>query len=425
MPASDVDAARTPGQSGEGSSSDDPYGALGAQDSAVNVLSNGRAAVSRPTWPLRRLLRSCAEILDGNSGLLLIALSQLFTSLMGVFVKKLAGVEPPVPPVELIWIRMIMTWVVCVVYMSSSGVPSPILGPQGIRLLLAVRGLAGFVGLFGTYYALQYLSLSDTTVLSFLTPMCTAVSGALLLKETLTVKQALASALSFVGVILIARPDFLFGRRATKGVPNEDVVSDADRVVTPGQRVGAVGVALLGIVGLTTAYTTIRAIGKRAHPMHNLAAFALVCILTGPIAMLVTRTAVVISKDTSTVAMLLAVSLCGFAAQMTMTTGLQRETAGRGTMAIYVQVIFAMIFERIFFHTVPPPLSLLGTGIILSSAIYVALTKKTASKHSNDTASAGFQDQDLEEGLLEHQHDADGDTPLEILELDETAPANR
>ena len=60
--------------------------------------------------------------------------------------------------------------------------------------------------------------------------------------------------------------------------------------------------------------------------------------------------------------------------QMTMTTGLQRETAGRGTMAIYVQVIFALVFERVFFHTTPPPLSIVGTAIILSSAVYVAVS---------------------------------------------------
>ena len=59
---------------------------------------------------------------------------------------------------------------------------------------------------------------------------------------------------------------------------------------------------------------------------------------------------------------------------MTMTTGLQRETAGRGTMAIYVQVIFALVFERVFFHTTPPPLSIVGTAIILSSAVYVAVS---------------------------------------------------
>ena len=64
------------------------------------------------------------------------------------------------------------------------------------RVLLIFSRQLRFVGLFGTYYALQYLSLSDATVLSFLTPMATAITGALLLKEDLTIKQVLASGTS-------------------------------------------------------------------------------------------------------------------------------------------------------------------------------------------------------------------------------------
>ncbi|TBU26434.1 drug/metabolite transporter [Dichomitus squalens] len=290
---------------------------------------------------------------------------------MSVFVKKLNEVDPPVHPLELIWVRMVMTWVVCVAYMSATKVPEPILGPKGIRTLLAFRGLSGFVGLFGTYYALQYLSLSDVTVLSFLTPMCTAATGALLLKENLTAKQMIASVFSFVGVVLIARPEFLFGRQH-----QDEQIDEAEslRIVTSAQRLVAVSVALLGVVGLTSAYTTIRAIGKRAHPMHNLGAFSLFCILTAPILMVFAQIQFVVPDNVSCSAMILAVSGCGFAAQMTMTSGLQRETAGRGTMAIYVQVIFALVFERMFFHTTPPPLSIIGTVIILSSAIYVAVS---------------------------------------------------
>ncbi|EJF60881.1 drug/metabolite transporter [Dichomitus squalens LYAD-421 SS1] len=290
---------------------------------------------------------------------------------MSVFVKKLNEVDPPVHPLELIWVRMVMTWVVCVAYMSVTKVPKPVLGPKGIRTLLAYRGLSGFVGLFGTYYALQYLSLSDVTVLSFLTPMCTAATGALLLKENLTARQMIASVFSFVGVVLIARPEFLFGRQHQNEQIDE---AESLRIVTSAQRLVAVSVALLGVVGLTSAYTTIRAIGKRAHPMHNLGAFSLFCILTAPILMVFAQIQCVVPDNVSCSAMILAVSGCGFAAQMTMTSGLQRETAGRGTMAIYVQVIFALVFERMFFHTTPPPLSIIGTVIILSSAIYVAVS---------------------------------------------------
>ncbi|KAI0740127.1 drug/metabolite transporter [Earliella scabrosa] len=291
---------------------------------------------------------------------------------MGVCVKLLKGLsDPPVHPFELIWVRMVMTWLVCVSYMSLTKVPDPVLGPKGVRHLLAARGLAGFTGLFGTYYALQYLSLSDATVLSFLTPMTTAVTGALFLKETLTLKQVSASVFSFAGVVLIARPEFLFGTHA-------EVEDAAGHVVTSSQRVGAVGVALLGVVGITGAYTTVRAIGKRAHTMHNIGAFSFFCVLTAPIAMLVTRTPVVIPDNLACLGMILAVSLCGFGAQMTLTMGLRRETAGRGSMAMYIQIIFALVFERVIFHTTPPPLSIVGTVIILASAIYIAVSLSLA-----------------------------------------------
>lgn len=49
-----------------------------------------------------------------------------------------------------------------------------------------------FFGLFGVYYSLQYLSLSDATVLTFLAPMCTAVTGAVLLHEQLSWREAFA-----------------------------------------------------------------------------------------------------------------------------------------------------------------------------------------------------------------------------------------
>lgn len=51
------------------------------------------------------------------------------------------------------------------------------------------------------------------------------------------------AAFSFVGVVLIARPDFLFGRHSVDGLVNE---AASGRIVTPGQRLGAVGYEGLG-----------------------------------------------------------------------------------------------------------------------------------------------------------------------------------
>lgn len=49
-----------------------------------------------------------------------------------------------------------------------------------------------FVGLSGLYYSLQYLSLSDASVLTYLVPFTTGATGALLLHESFTIKEAVA-----------------------------------------------------------------------------------------------------------------------------------------------------------------------------------------------------------------------------------------
>lgn len=70
--------------------------------------------------------------------------------------------------------------------------------------------------------------------------------------------------------------------------------------------------------------------------------------------------------------------------------GLQRETAGRGALAIYtsvcppcshhlntnllvLQIVFAVLFEFTVFHTTPPALSIIGALMIVSSAIYTTV----------------------------------------------------
>lgn len=51
---------------------------------------------------------------------------------------------------------------------------------------------SSFVGIFSLYYSLQYLSLSDATVLQFLAPIFTAIAGAVLLHEPFSWREAAA-----------------------------------------------------------------------------------------------------------------------------------------------------------------------------------------------------------------------------------------
>jgi len=159
-----------------------------------------------------------------------------------------------------------------------ANVPDPIFGPKEVRLLLLFRGFIGFFGLFGIYYSLQYLSLSDATVLTFLVPLCTAMAGALFLGEKFARREAFAGLVSLVGVVLIARPTAIFNS-ASQPDPHLPVAPPINIRTSPvekgtqSQRLIAVMVALIGVLGATGAFTTIRAIGKRAHPMHSMMFF--------------------------------------------------------------------------------------------------------------------------------------------------------
>ncbi|OJT01875.1 hypothetical protein TRAPUB_7652 [Trametes pubescens] len=356
----------------------------------------------------RKWMHNAREVAASNTGLLLVAAAQRFFALMNVCVKKLNTLAS-VPASE-------GTGGSRLKYQSSrtiTKVPDPILGPKEVRLLLVLRGCSGFVGIFGLYYSLQYLSLPDATVLQFLAPIFTAISGAVLLREPLSWREVAADAASLVGVALIARPEFLFGRQddiTAPGVEPDVFIAD-ENGVAPAQCLLAVCGVLLGpavtiLNGLVDhADTTIRAIGKRAHPLHNLVTLSTQCVVFTTIAMLALRIIVVLPTQWEWLAMLLLTGVFGFTAQFLLTAGLQRETAGRGTMAIYVRIVFAAIDEFVFFHTTPSLLSVVGTVIILASAGHVALTKQKVKEKAHSNRTTGLGDLSLEEGLLDNQED--------------------
>jgi drug/metabolite transporter (DMT)-like permease len=244
--------------------------------------------------------------------------------------------------------------------------------------LLVLRGLAGFFGLYGAYVSVQYLSLSDATVLTFITPILTGFSGAVFLREPLSLKETLAALCSFLGVVFISRPQFLFDSPQGFLDPSE---------VMPAQRMLSVIAALIGVLGVIVSFLTLRAIGERAHILHPVASFSSQCVLVSTLCIIIFKVPLVIPTRTLGLAMLLLNTIFGIFAQVLLTIGLQYETAGRGALAIYTSIIFALVFEFTIFQTTPSAHSIIGSLMIVSSAIYTTLTKKTVIKPATDSSS--------------------------------------
>ena len=110
---------------------------------------------SKPLRPQNYRLKKNASKFRGfvkrNEGILLLGLAQLFFSTMNFFYKLINLLPPeesaPITALEIIFIRMSITWIGCVGFMIVSGVENPFLGPKEVRKLLALRGFVGFFGL--------------------------------------------------------------------------------------------------------------------------------------------------------------------------------------------------------------------------------------------------------------------------------------
>jgi len=127
-------------------------------------------------------------------------------------------------------------------------------------------------------------------------------------------------------------------------------------------------------------------------------------IVASVVGMIMTKTPVIIPTRIDWLALLLLIGIFGFIAQLLLTLALQRETAGRSSLAIYTQIVFAIILEKIVFNTVPSGLSIIGIVLILFSAIFVALTKEKQDIQTTRVIGLS-QDTGLEEGLLESQRE--------------------
>ncbi|KAF6224140.1 hypothetical protein HO133_010714 [Letharia lupina] len=367
----------------------------------LTVSSAGRLLSSSPAPSPMTWKETFRLSWASNKGLALVMLAQLFGVMMNVTIRLLetAGTSGPgMHPFQILFARMIGTLVLSGIYQWWAKL-SPF-GSREVRGLLIARGVGGFFGVYGMYYSLQYLPLSDATVITFLAPIVACWACSYLLHEPFGGNEQVAGIVSFLGVVLIARPTSLLPHRsdvppvasgAGDGLPSTNVTMPADlwgpNHVTSAQRLSAVGVALIGVLGAASAYTTIRCIGKRAHPLVSVNYFAAWSTLVSTVALLaVPGIDFQLPANLRQWIYLVFLGICGFLMQFLLTAGLQHEKGSRATNMVYTQMLFALAFDKIVFNTTPGAWGIAGSSLILGSALYVALHNNNK---KNDTQVRG------------------------------------
>lgn len=308
-----------------------------------------------------------------NVGISLLILSQLFNSIMITTCKLLITdkeFQTPIHPLQILFARMIITYICCVAYMFvTKCVPDAPFGPKKLRNLLFMRGAFGFFGVFGLYFSLQYLSLSDAVAITFIVPMVTAFLAWVILHERYSLIEAACGIISLGGVILIAKPNFIFGESELSGDDSIESSSTEKRLL-------ASGIGLIGVLGASSVYIILRKIGHDAHPLLSVSYFALTCVLISFISIIsLPSLSFAVPQNNYQWFLFFLIGVFGFLMQFSLTAGVQRVNAGRAALMSYTNMVFAIIWDLIFWGHLPGILSILGIIIIIGNAFIVVKYK--------------------------------------------------
>lgn len=301
-------------------------------------------------------------------GLILACISSLFFSLCSVIVKWLKNVHP----MELAacrFVGVLLPTIPIVIWRNEDPYP------DGKRLMLLLRSFVGTTGLMLSFYAFRHMPLADSSVIVFSVPVFVAIFARIFLKEPCGLFNVMTILLTLIGVVLITRPPFIFGTH----IPSLAFEDESSASTDLWAAIAAFSATLFG----ANVYVLLRAL-KGLHfsvIMTNFGAFALVQTVA------VTWFLGALCWPQCGVERILVVALAlfSFGGQILLTLSLQLEQAGPVAIARSADIVFAFIWQVLFFKEIPNVYSLAGAFLVTSSVMLTGLRKWALSLPENSS----------------------------------------
>ncbi|XP_057593356.1 solute carrier family 35 member G1 [Hippopotamus amphibius kiboko] len=289
-------------------------------------------------------------------GLFYTLLSAFLFSVGSLFVKKVQDIHA----VEISAFRCLFQLLIiipCLIYRKTG-----FIGPKGQRIFLVSRGILGSSAMILLYYAYQSTSLADATVISFSCPVFTSIIACIFLKEKCSLWDALFTSFTITGVILIVRPPFLFG--------SEVVETDKDYSLHLKGAFAALAHAVFAAVTLVI----LRKIGTSVDYMLSIWYYVVAGLIECIIALFILGQWSLPRCGMDRLFLIL-IGLFGLGGQVFLAKAIQIEKAGLVALMKTMDVVFAFMFQIIFFHDVPSWWTVGGSLCVVASSIGAAIRK--------------------------------------------------
>jgi len=266
-------------------------------------------------------------------------LAGVFFAVMNVCVKYVAHL----PTLEVVLFRSVFSFVVTYYMLRRQHIPP--LGNN--KPVLLWRGIAGCLGLIGSFYTLQHIPLASAVTINYLSPFFTAILGIFIVKQKIRPIQYFYFLLSIFGVVLLKGFDFRIGTL--------DIF---------------IGLGAAFFSGL--AYNMIAKTKNSEHPLVIIFYFPL---LTIPVAGIYSIFYWVTPIGADWIFLLL-IGIFTQLAQYYMTLAYQTANLAKVASLNYLGVVYALGFGYIFFQETFSTMSLLAIIIILIAVFLNIFDKK-------------------------------------------------
>ena len=275
-----------------------------------------------------------------NKGIIFLIISAFSFAAMALFV-RLAG---EINFVEKAFFRNAVSLIIALGFLIKEGKEKgweSVAIPKGALIFLFIRATAGSIGIFGNFYAIDRLVLSDAAILNKMSPFFAILFSIFLMKEKVRLVPMLAITGAFLGAMLVVKPSFNF----TQTLPTL--------------------AGFIGGVGAGLAYSCVRKLSSLKCNGKVIVLFFSVfsCLLSVP--HMITHWE---SLSTYQLTVLILAGVWAACGQFAITAAYYHAPAREISIYDYSQIIFSASFGFFVFGMIPDWMSLTGYAVIISMA---------------------------------------------------------
>ncbi|MCF2555453.1 DMT family transporter [Faecalicatena contorta] len=280
-------------------------------------------------------------------GIFYIILSAFCFALMNMFV-RMAG---DIPSIQKSFFRNFVAAIFACIILLKERVPFRC-RKENLKYML-LRSVFGTFGILCNFYAVDHLVLADASMLNKMSPFFAVLFSFLILKERVTLPQALFVAGAFLGSMFVVKPT----------LTNMEFIPSV--------------IGLAGGICAGAAYTMVRKLGENGEKGPFIVFFfsTFSCAVTLPWLIFDYHPMTAVQTG-----ILLLAGLSAAGGQFSITAAYCHAPAREISVYDYSQIIFSAFLGFLVFGQMPDALSWLGYGIICAMAVLMFLYNLGRSK---------------------------------------------